>query len=140
MCACPPLDSVQLVSRPPRNLPGFSRCQPNSGVDRLLGAFPDDLRRLFIRSQPAPTRLPEAAIRRAFAVAHLADQFRPDERDALRVLRRKPCVERGFVGVQWFEDALEFGQFLLGESGTDSTGEVQPTLVGDAEHQRTDTA
>src|ERR1700742_1288189 len=67
-------------------------CAFDGSNDQQL--FPHHLVGRLVRTQPAPTRLTKPAVSRAFAVAHFADQFRPDERHAFRVLGGKPCVER----------------------------------------------
>src|SRR4029077_14414682 len=56
--------------------------------------LPDDLLRPLVRTQPAPTRLPQPSVGGPLAVAHLTDQLRSDECHPFSVLSGKPCIER----------------------------------------------
>jgi hypothetical protein len=92
-------EADQRVSIDPRPMaPELRRISSRDGSTRPIFVvtaqlFPHHLVGRLVRAQPAPTRLAQAAVGRAFAVAHFADQFRPDERHAPRVLCGKPCVE-----------------------------------------------
>src|ERR1022692_122810 len=99
-----------------------------------------DLRRVLVRAQPAPARVPEPAFRGPLAVLDLAGRDGPHEVRQRRLGRAERSRERARLPGQRLQPADEVTARLLAEAGAHLAGVTQSAFCRYPDQQRAETA